>query len=137
MVDRNMQVMLPALERILKPAEKIFSANTRHDKIYINNLSYYSASGHMPIGYWAHMDPGVQTTAPVQQEIVNELIDHARTQGRSVVVVAQTHIGNEPNGSAFSSGVTLLDDFLSQCPELFAHGSARILECLRQPVDNQ
>ncbi|MFK7994196.1 MAG: hypothetical protein AB8B87_08655 [Granulosicoccus sp.] len=128
-VPENMSVVLPKLKEILSHDEKIFSANTRHDRIFINNMAYYAYSGHLPISFWAHMDPGVQTTAPIQLEIIDELVQYATENGRSIVVISNPAFKVEPNQSAVSSDVTLLDDYLRSCATLFVHDDSRILSC--------
>jgi hypothetical protein len=56
------------------------------------------------------MQPGVVTTAPVQQEIVDDL---ERTRPAVVVRwVAWTAQRREPNGAGRSSGVRILDRYL-------------------------
>ena len=62
-----------------------------------------------PVTYWHDLHPGVQTTAEVQAEMVGEFrarpLDH-------VVLNRRWDTRAEPNASARSSGVTLLDDYL-------------------------
>ena len=126
--------VLGMLDSILKPGERVFSANARHDLIYINNMAYYALSGHLPITYWAHMDPGVQTTSSVQNLIKEELKNYANINGRSIVVVADLDHKIEPNSSAISSGIHILDQYLSSCHTLYRFERSKILECKILPV---
>ena len=89
--------------------ERIFVGLTRHDKIFVNDNIIYFAAGRMPATRWHHFDSGLQTSAGIQAEIIAEL------QARKVrwVILESTWDGvMEPNGSARSSGVTLLDEFI-------------------------
>ena len=59
---------------------------------------------------WHHFDPGLQTSAPIQQEMIREL---QRMKPKLIVIEANWEDWWEPNGSALSSGITLLDDYIS------------------------
>ena len=87
--------------------ERIFVGLTRHDKIFINNVLFYFASKRLSATKWHHFDPGVQTTAEIQGEMIAELEAH-----RPRVVVLDSLGYEEPNSSRLSSGVTLLDDYI-------------------------
>jgi len=63
---------------------------------------------------WHHFDPGLQTSAPIQQEMVGEL---QRAKPKLIVIVSDWAEAQEPNDSALSSGVTVLDDYLRQAFE--------------------
>jgi hypothetical protein len=65
--------------------------------------------GRMPATRWHHFDSGLQTSEPIQREMVGEL------ESRKVrfVILETTWDGiAEPNGSGRSSGVRVLDDYL-------------------------
>ncbi len=94
-----------------KSGERIFVGLTRHDKIFVNDNMMYFATGRLPATRWNQFDPGLQTRADVQSEIIAEL------QERSVrFVILESHwdFVVEPNDSARSSGVHMLDDFIRQ-----------------------
>jgi hypothetical protein len=91
--------------------EPIFSATTRHDKLFVNNVAFYFAAGRTPATHWYHFDPGLQTRADVQQEIIGDLV---AADVRWVVRQASWDAAKEPNESALSSGVGLLDNFIEQ-----------------------
>jgi hypothetical protein len=91
------------------PDERIFAGLTRHDKILVNDNITYFAAGRLPATRWHHFDPGLQTRADIQAEIIAEL------QARDVrYVVLSSDWDNviEPNESAKSSGVNLLDEYI-------------------------
>ena len=104
----------------------IYVGTNRHDKIYINDILFYFASKRLSATKWHHFDPGIQTTKDIQSEIISDL--HMRTP-RYVVLSSEWDDVQEPNESALSSGVTLLDDFLKANYKLVASfGSLGIYE---------
>lgn len=92
-----------------RPGERIFVGLTRHDKIFINDNITYFAAGRLPATRWHHFDPGLQTRADVQAEIIAEL--QARDV-RFIVLSSDRENVIEPNESAKSSGVYLLDEYI-------------------------
>jgi hypothetical protein len=96
--------------RRTRPDERIFVALDRHDLIFSNPVALYFAAGRLPGTHWHQFDPGLQTRADTQALIAADLqANHVRW----VIRDASTENPNEPNGSARSSGVTLLDEFLA------------------------
>jgi hypothetical protein len=91
--------------------ERIFVALDRHDKIFMNAVALYFAVGRLPGTHWHQFDPGLQTRADIQSAIISDL---QRNQVRWVVRDASFDGVNEPNGSARSSGIKLLDQYLDQ-----------------------
>jgi hypothetical protein len=89
--------------------EPIFVGLSRHDKILANDVLLYFAVNRRPATKWHHFDPGLQTSYAIQQEMVKEL---QRAKPKLIVLEARWADAHEPNGSANSSGVTLLDDYL-------------------------
>jgi hypothetical protein len=88
--------------------EPIFVGNARHDQILINDVMfYYLADRPCPTPYH-ELHPGVATTLPVQQAIVEDLQDKQVTWA----VTVEWSPSTEPNGSAVSSGVRVLDEFI-------------------------
>ncbi len=100
-----------ALAAETAPEERVLSATGRHDKIFVNNTTLYFAAGRLPATRWYSFDPGVATTEPVQRDILCALERHGV---RMVVRDAAFDGVVEPNTSALSSGVTLLDDYLDR-----------------------
>jgi len=98
------------LARITRPGEPIFVANPRFDRVTAGDPLLYVITGHPNPTRYDVMQPGVVTTAPVQREIVSAL---QRSRTRVVVRWSDPRAEHvEPNGSAHSSGVHLLDDYL-------------------------
>jgi hypothetical protein len=92
------------------PGNRILVANGRHDKVFANNITLYFLVGALPITHWHQFDPGLQTTANVQRDIVREV---EKYQPKLIVADKTWDNMSEPNASASSSGVTILDDYLS------------------------
>jgi len=96
------------LKRNTELKEYVFVGNTRHDEIFINDASlYFLIQRPIPIP-WNEMHPGVVTTSKVQDEIVRQL------KNKNVQYIVSVEMGRskEPNMSAVSSGVFILDDFI-------------------------
>ncbi len=92
-----------------RPDERIFVGLTRHDKIFVNDVAMYFAAGRMPATRWHHFDPGLQTSERIQRAIIAEL----EAGGVRYVILESTwDLVPEPNESADSSGVHLLDQYL-------------------------
>ncbi len=93
------------------PDERILSATGRHDKIFVNDIAFNVLAGRLPGTRWHHYDPGVQNAEAVQRAMIADLERH-----RVQVVMRDRSFDEvrEPNRSALSSGVTLLDDYLAR-----------------------
>jgi hypothetical protein len=91
------------------PEEAIFSGTGRHDKIFVNDVLFYFLAARPAATKWHHFDPGLQTSAPIQQEIVGEF--RARPP-RLIILEPEWDEIREPNESARSSGVFVLDEAL-------------------------
>ena len=91
-----------------QPSEPIFVGNQKHDRIFVSDIGLYYLAGRPSASRYHELYPGVATTLPVQQEIASEL----EAKDVQWVVLAKIWDSNEPNGSALSSGVTYLDDYL-------------------------
>lgn len=90
--------------------EPIFVGNTRHDVCLINDILFYYLAERRPATKYTQMVPGCVTERPVQEEIVRE-IESQRV--RCVVLRDSSHDTKEPNLSARSSGVKVLDRYIA------------------------
>ena len=97
--------------KITEADDRILSATGRHDKIYVNDTAFYFLVGRLPGTRWHHYDPGVQTSETVQREMIAEL---EANDVKTIVENTTWDLIKEPNRSALSSGVTLLDDYIEQ-----------------------
>ena len=90
--------------------ERIYIGGSVHDRIFASEpMLYFLAARHSATRYH-ELHPGVATTAPVQREIVADLEKY-----RVSYLVLSNRFANvhEPNESAMSSGVKILDEFIS------------------------
>jgi hypothetical protein len=98
------------LAHITAPGEPIFVTDPRTDRITAGDPLLYIITGHPNATRYDVMQPGVVTTAAVQNEIVAALgRGHTRVVVRWLDPRAEQ---NEPNGSSRSSGVRILDDYV-------------------------
>jgi hypothetical protein len=97
------------LQARLPLGEPIFVGLPRHDKVFANDVGFYFVSKFRPMTKWYHFDPGLQTDAAIQRLIIGEL---EQSKPRYVVLDSEWENKFESNGSAISSGVVLLDDYI-------------------------
>ena len=97
------------VERRTVPGDKIFVGAGRHDRVFWSDVRLYFVTEHPAVTKWAEFDPGVLTTLPVQNEIIDSI---RRDQPKVIVLNANWDNNTEPNQSRFSSGVTALDDYI-------------------------
>jgi hypothetical protein len=108
-LDKNRIDAVLFLQQNTKDNEVILSALTRHDKIFVNDVMLYFVAKRQPATKWYHFDPGLQTAAAIQNEMVSEL---KSKKPRFVVLESDWDNVKEPNASALSSGVTILDGYI-------------------------
>jgi hypothetical protein len=89
--------------------ERLYVGLPRHDRIYINDNLIYFATGRLPATKWSHFDPGLQNSYPIQEEMIQEL---DRITPQYIVEDKIYDSVLEPNESAKSSGVFVLDDYI-------------------------
>ena len=89
------------------PGERLYVGLPQHDRVFINDNLIYFATGRLPATKWSHFDPGLQSSYPIQEEMIGEL-DRVTPQ----YIVEDAEFGSmfEFNESAKSSGVFVLDD---------------------------
>ena len=108
---RSLTALEAELARLTRPGEPIFVADPRFDRVTAGDPLLYIITGHPNPTRYDVMQPGVVTTAPVQREIIGSL---QRSQTRVVIRWLDPRAeATEPNGSARSSGVELLDRYLA------------------------
>lgn len=105
--------------------ELIFIGLSRHDKFILNDALLYFALKLQPATKWHQFDPGLQTSVDIQREMVAEL----ESVKPRFVVLESLPDANEPNASAVSSGVTILDLYIkNNYDEVTTFDNIRILE---------
>jgi len=109
LVTSDVTSAIEEIERRSSPAQPIYVGDGRHDRIFWNDVRLYFLSGRSSITRWYDLHPGVQTTLPIQ----NQIIDALRRKDPPLVVLNSTwDDAIEPNQSRYSSGVTALDDYI-------------------------
>ncbi len=88
--------------------EPLFAGLLRHDNTFANDVSIYFLADRPIATRYHELHPGVTTTQAVQEEMVAEL---QATDPEWLALITWGN-PNEPNASRFSSGVTLLDDYI-------------------------
>jgi hypothetical protein len=90
------------------PDDPVFVGLPRHDRIVINNVLLYFAMIRKSATQWYQYDPGITTSEQIQRIMIRDL-EHAKPK---LVIINDVWAEQEPNDSAVSSGVTLLDDYI-------------------------
>ena len=108
-VDQEHLDAIRFLQERTRPGDYIYVGIDRHDKIFMNDITLYFLAGLRSATKWHHFDPGLQTSEPIQRQIIKEL-EH--NHPRFAVLESQWDAIHEPNASALSSGVVLLDDYI-------------------------
>jgi hypothetical protein len=91
------------------PGQSLYSGLKHHDRIFANDNLIYFATQCLPATHWSHLDPGLQTSYETQTQMITEL---ERNAPPYIVLDSEFDLTQEPNDSAKSSGVTLLDDYI-------------------------
>jgi hypothetical protein len=91
--------------------ERIHSGTGRHDKIYVNDATLYFLAQRMPASKWHHYEPGIQNSRKIQREIINDL---EKNKVSLIMRDSRWDEIREPNKSAISSNVFLLDQYLEK-----------------------
>jgi hypothetical protein len=108
-VDPKEIAAIQYVEQRTTPADRIYLGAGRHDKLYQNNVGFYFLADRFSVTKWYDLHPGVETTLPIQ----NEIIDSLRIYAPKLIVLdtSQDDV-QELNASRNSSGVTALDDYI-------------------------
>jgi hypothetical protein len=111
LVDPTQAQVISYISEHTRPSERIFVGLTHHDTIAINDMLTYFVTNRLPATRWSHFDPDLQSREDIQTEMIQELDSGAV---RYIVLESQFERSGEPgNDSSKSSGVTLLDDYIS------------------------
>jgi len=108
-VDQDRAAAIQYVEQRTTPADRIYVGAGRHDKLLWGDVSFYFVSDRTSVTKWYDLHPGVQTTLPIQHEMVDSLRQYAP---KFVVLDSGADKKMEPNQSRYSSGVMALDDYI-------------------------
>jgi len=108
--SRQYRAIVPLIQNNVAPAQAIYSGTMRHDIFLTNDtLIYFLAERNAATYYWC-LDAGVTSSAPVQRQMLAEL----GRGGVAAAVLWTAPMTGEKNAGGRSSGVHLLDDWLSR-----------------------
>jgi hypothetical protein len=91
------------------PDETIYVGVMKHDTLLANDVMLYFLAERRSATRFAELHPGVVTTEAVQREMIGSL-----TESDTRVLVLTSSISAQPNLSAVSSGVHLLDEYIAE-----------------------
>jgi hypothetical protein len=113
------------VQQLATPKDAIYVGAGRHDKLLMGDTRFYVVSGRTSMTKWYDLHPGVQTTLPIQ----NEMVESLRQQKPKVIVLNDAWDDiEEPNASRYSSGVTVLDEYIrGHYSEIAAFGPYSVL----------
>ncbi len=92
-----------------RPTDALYVGLPHHDRILANDNSFYFGANRLPATRWSVIDPGLQNSAPIQQQMI---LDLQRTAPPYIALDSKFLGANEPNDSSKSTGVTLLDTYI-------------------------
>jgi Dolichyl-phosphate-mannose-protein mannosyltransferase len=116
-------------------SDAIFVGLPQHERIFANNVGFYFVANRRPATKWYHFDPGLQTSQAIQELMISELL---LSRPKFVVLDAEWEGWREPNESAKSSGVKLLDEFIDHhYVRVATFGSLSILQPLIADVPSR
>jgi hypothetical protein len=108
---RSLASLEGEIAALTRPPEPIFVANPRFDLVHAGDPLLYVILGHPNPTRYDVMQPGVVTTASVQRQIIASL---QRSRCRVVIRWLDPRASlREPNGAGRSSGVHILDRYLT------------------------
>jgi hypothetical protein len=91
----------------VREKEKIFVGNQRHDRILMSDIMFYFLSERDSATRYHQLDPGLATTKPKQDYIIDEL-----EKNTVEYMVLASFDSREPNLSSVSSEVYILDEYI-------------------------
>ena len=92
------------------PDDRIFVGQPRYDVMRAGDVQFYFYSGREAATRWYDLEPAVETTAPIQNEMVCD-IERNRTR---YVLRDDAPLELEPNESRISSGVNVLGQYIER-----------------------
>ena len=126
-VGENRQRAVDYIQANTQPEDPIYVGNQRHDMIFVSDVGLYFLAARPSATRYSELHPGVATTRPIQDEIIGEL----ESKQVQFLVLMDMWLSQEPNESAVSSGVTVLDEYVRSHYRLTAQfGEYQILKRL-------
>lgn len=107
--DQDRIQAIEYLDARTRPSDTLYVGLPHHDRILANDNSFYFGADRLPATRWSVIDPGLQNSAPIQQQMI---LDLQRTAPPYIALDSKFLGANEPNDSSKSTGVTLLDTYI-------------------------
>lgn len=104
-VSDEVRQTLATVNRLSGPEDPVFIGNTRHDRIWVNDVSLYFLLGRRIPVKWHEMHPGIVTESPTQRQMVDQLVRNDVW----LLVLFDAPIVAEPNASQFPGSGSELD----------------------------
>lgn len=102
------QAIMDFLEENSGEGERLFICNSRHDKIFLNDLMLYFALDRQPAVKYYELHPGLATAEIVQNEIIKEL-DKKSTY---FIIIRKVDESELEKVSSETEGSTALDSYI-------------------------
>lgn len=126
LLDENRIQVIRYIKSHTQPQDMLYVGLSHHDRIFESDNITYFATERLPATKWSHFDPFLQNRADIQLEMIQDL---EKNQPPYVVLDAEFEHVFEPNGSAVSTHVYLLDDYIhSHYTPVVAFGPMTILK---------
>ena len=93
----------------VRPDQTIYVGSSRHDRLFASDVMFYFLVARDAATKYYDLIPGLQTTLPIQEAMIRHLREH---EVPLIVLWSRWDQIQEPNASAESSGVTVLDTFI-------------------------
>jgi hypothetical protein len=105
--------------------ETIYVGSTRHDIAFENDVVLYFLTGRRAATKWHDLHPGVETTLKIQEEMI---ADFEARRPALIILNQRWILVREPNRSAVSSAVTMLDEWIrAHYAQVYATGTFIVL----------
>jgi hypothetical protein len=112
-ISTDMKNTVAYIKKNTSESDYIYAGVKNHDQFKINDVVIYFLSKRDSASRYILLNPGVQTTIKVQEEMVNEF----KTKSPQLIVLS-TRVRYEPNLSSIDTKVDLLDNYISSHYEL-------------------
>lgn len=103
-------IAVATMHSLTEAGDRVYIGLSRHDRVFANDAMFYFLLQRPSATRYHELHPGVTNTAAVQTEMVRDLERH---RVRYVVLTDMFEGAQEPNDSARSTGVTLLDEYIA------------------------
>lgn len=111
LVNSEQNFVVREIQRLTQPGEYVYVGLNRHDKIFANDVMINFLMDRRSPTRYQELHPGLVNTEPVQREMIADL---EKNRPRYVVTTDMFRWAMEPNDTAKSTGVELLDRYITK-----------------------